>query len=74
MNLEDIVVHEIRQAQEDEFNIISFIKNYDLMEEGDRKMTTGVQYSKEIGIENMLAFHCAHLPLGSKPWSSHILL
>lgn len=51
MNLEDIVVHEIRQAQEDEFNIIiSFIKNYDLMEEGDRKMTTGVQYSKEIGI------------------------
>lgn len=74
MNLEDIVVHEIRQAQEDEFYIISFIRRCYHMEAEGRKMTTGGRYSKEIGISNMLAFHCAHLPLGSKPWSCHVLL
>lgn len=50
MNLEDIVVHEIRQAQEDEFYIISFIKRCYHMEAEGRKMTTGGRYSKEIGI------------------------
>lgn len=46
MNLEDTMEHKIRQAQENEFYIISFIKKYHLMEEGGRKMSPGVRVLK----------------------------